>query len=208
VLTIRFPVLQTKFSRMTQTTSQLTQFRDLCCTDATNSLLRKLSKLMVGTRRIQDLISFRTEHELQPSGYTLDTYTFHAFVFAIDPVANLSVDIAQFAIAGSLDGFMTPSRAVQPFAHDTNNSATMGIKPLVLEVEYRPPKLPRAFTMCVLITSWTLALVSVYVSLVAITEGRVGSTTIFLHAFVALAILGLWGGRFGRQAFGTYLGND
>jgi len=205
VLTIEFPVFQTRFSRMTQSISQLTQFRDLCCTYAFDSPLGRLSKLTVGTRRIRDLISFRTQHVLHPSGHSLDSYTFHAFVFAIDPITNLPVDIAQFAIAGSLDGFT--SKVARVTAYGTNDSATMGTNSLALHVEYRPPKSPGTFTMCVLVMSWTLILVSVYVSLVAMTEWRVDFTAIILHAFAALAVLGLWGGQSGRQSFGAYLGN-
>jgi len=205
VLTIEFPVFRTRFSHMTQTISQLIQFRDLCCTHEINLPLLKLLKLTVGTRRIRDLISFRTKHELHPYGHSSDSYTFHTFAFAIDPVTNLSVNIAQFTTAGSLDDFTT--RVARIPAYGTNDSATMGIKALAIEVGYHPPKSPGAFTMCVLVTSWTLTLVSVYVSLVAMTEGRVDFTTIILHAFAALAILGLWGGQFGRQSFGAHLGN-
>jgi hypothetical protein len=161
-----------------------------------------------GPLLIRDLISFRTEHELQPTRHPAGSYTFRAFVFAIDPATNLSVDIAQFTTAGSLDGLTTPSCAVRIPVHDTNNGTVpMGIEPLTLEVEYRPYSSSGAFTMCVLVTSWTLTLVSVYVSLVAMTKGRVDFTAIILHAFTALAILGLWEGWLGKQSFGAYLGS-
>ena len=63
----------------------------------------------------------------------MDTYTFRAFVFAIDPVTNLSVDIARFTIADSADGF-TVARL------STREDTTIGIGSRALEVEFRRSK--------------------------------------------------------------------
>jgi len=206
MLTVEFPVLRIRSSRMTRTISRSTRFGDPYCTHGIRVPLLKLSKLTVGTRRIRDLISFRTEHTLHPSGDPVESYTFHASAFAIDPTTNLSIDIARFAISRWLDGFTTQVARVS--THGTNDGlATTGIEPIVLEVEYRPPKSSGAFTMCALVTSWALTLVSVYVSLVVMTGGRANFSALVLNVLTVLAILGLWGGWLGKQSFGIYLGN-
>lgn len=192
---------------MTQSISQSTRSKDIHCARTINSPLPKLSRLTVGSRRIQDLISFRTEHELHPSGHPVDSYTFHTAALAIDPTTNQSVDITQFTIASSLGGF-TITRVASVPAYGTDDSMTMGIEPLAMDVEYRPSKSSGAFIMCALVMSWTLTLVSVYVSLVAMTKGKVDFTTVILHAFTVLAILGLWEGWLGKQSFGAHIGNS
>jgi hypothetical protein len=145
-----------------------------------------------GPLLIQDLISFRTEHELHPSyGNTVDSYGFRVFAFAIDPVTNLSLNITRFTVDDSLDGFTTASRsrlAPGVYVYGTGGgSSTVEIEHRVLEVEYRPPRSPEppamnAFVMCLVLT-FGLA----YVSLVAISKWRKD-----LAVIVLLTILLSW----------------
>ena len=131
----------------------------------------------------------------------MDTYTFRAFVFAIDPVTNLSVDIARFAFADSADGF-TVARL------STREDTTIGIGSRALEVEFRRSKPSGStITMCMLAMSWALTLVSAYITLVAMTKGRIDSTTITIHASTVLGILGIWIVYADGQPFRADLGN-
>ena len=209
-LTTEFPVLRIRSSRMTQTISQSTQSRALYRAYAINSALRKLRKLTISTLRIRELTSFRTDHQLHPSGNYVDSYVFHTFAFGVDPATNSSVRIAQLGIAGTAEG-LTTSRGTLVAAistDSTNGGSTMaGIESRTMEVVYRRPKSSGALIICMLVTSWALTLVSVYITQVAMAKGRVESTTLMLHAVTALAILGLWGGWLGTESFGALQGN-
>ena len=209
LLIIDFTAFRTWCSRTTQRNFRSTRFVDLNCTRTISAPLRRLVKLTVNTYRTQDLIGFRTEHDLRPSRHSVDFYTFHAFAFAIDPITNLPVNITRFAVAGPLDDFMTDSRGtltVGAPVYGGNGDSTMAeIETQVFE--YRPPKSFWASIMCLLVKSWALALVSACVSLVAVMKGRVNLAGIVPHGFTALVTLGLWKGLFGRQLFGAYLGN-
>lgn len=208
---IEFLVLRIGSSHTTHTTSRSIQCIDLYCTHTIYVSLRRFDKLTVDACRTRELVSFRTNHELHPSGPSADSYIFHAFAFAIDPSTNLPVDVALFTIAGLPDGFATSSRRTTVsggFVPSTDDGSTMvEIEAWTLEVKYRRSKLSGALTLCMFAMSWALTLGSVCVTLMAMTKGAVSLTTIVLHAFTALAILGLWGGWLGGRSFGTYPGS-
>jgi len=128
-----------------------------------------------GPLLIQDLTSFRTEHELHPYGNSVGSYTFHVFAFAIDPATNLSLNITKFTLADSLDGITSRGKpaVVIPVYGTNGGSTTVGIEPKVLAIEYRPRRSSEALQMYTFVAYWIVAFVSAYgVSLVAMTKGR------------------------------------
>ena len=165
---------------------------------------------MVWTYRIRELNSFRMEHELYPSENTIDPYEFHVFAFAVDPSTNLPIDIAQFTIADSLDGFTITSRGMEitkDFTYDAGSgSTTVEIVARALEVEVGRSKLIKALNMCMFATNWALTIASAYVVFSAVTKGRVDFMIVILYSSMAMAILSIQKFYINPPPFGTLLG--
>lgn len=142
--------------------------------------------------RIWGLNSFRTEHGLHPLESPANSYAFAVFAFAIDPITNLSVDIGQFTIANSFDGFTTSARDTKMMKDFTYNAdsgpRTVEIVAHVLEVEICRSKSARALAFCMFTTNWALTIMSAYLAFSAIRTGRVSFAMVILHASMMLAI--------------------
>jgi len=145
-----------------------------------------------GPVNIRELHTFWTGHELHPSGPSADSYTFHVFAIAVDPVTNLSVNIAQFAIVNSLDGFTISSRgaeAMKRFNYDTDGGPkTVEIESRALDVQIRHSKSAKMLNICIFATNWALTLVSTYIACKATTTGRVDFAVVLVHGSMVLAI--------------------
>jgi hypothetical protein len=160
--------------------------------------------------RTRELNSFRTKHELHRSEKFVDSRTFHAFAFAIDPATNLPVDIAQFTIANSFNDFTMSSRnmkVTKDFTYDTDSGpTTVEIIAHALEVEISRSKFAQALTMCMFATNWVLTIASAHIVFSAVTKGRVDFMAVILHSSVALAILGIRRLYVSPPPFGAFLG--
>lgn len=145
--------------------------------------------------------------------HSVDSYSFHVFAFALDPVTNLSVDIAQLAFTDSLDGFTTSARGMKMTKVITTNvggeQATKEIECHFLEAEIRRSKLSQALGLCILTTTWILTLLSVLRTFAAVTKGRVDFAEVALHSLMAFVfVVRVWVWKRGPSAslFGPFLG--
>ena len=156
---------------------------------------------------------FETEHELHASSrfpVPFDSYTFQAFVFAINPVSNQSVDIAQFTVPSSPDGFtiyFTDVDVEKRFTYDTGEgSTTVEVKSRLLTVVIRYSALTLTLTTCMFATNWVLTFASMYIAISATTEGSVTWSAFVLHGTMALIIPSIRNLYLCPPPFGVYLG--
>ena len=92
-----------------------------------------------------------------------DRYAFHAFAFAIDPTTNYSVQIAMFAVADGLGDFVVRSHdttATSKFAYD--GLVTVEVESRALRAEIKRSAIAKASTICLFFVNWSLAVGSVY----------------------------------------------
>ena len=195
---------------MIQTNFQSTQSRDLYCKHAIEAPLCRPTDLIVRIYRIQELVSFRTQHELNLSENSIDSYAFHVFAFVMDPSTNLPVDIAQFAIADSFDGLTISSHTVnitKNFTYNTGGGSIMvEVVARALEVEISRSKFMRGLTMSMFATNWALTIASAYIVFTAVTKGRVDFMVVILYGSMGMAILGIQKFYINPPPFGALLG--
>jgi len=162
-----------------------------------------------GPLLIRELNSFRTNHELHPSGSSVYSYAFHAFAFAVNPATNVSVDIARFAITNPSDSFTTSSRSTnvtKGFVYDTDSGpTTVEIVAHALDVEISHSRLTQGISLCMFATNWILTITSAYITFSAVTKGRVGFAVVILHGSMVFAILGIRGLYASSPPFGAFL---
>ena len=156
---------------------------------------------------------FETEHELHASDHfpvPFDSYTFQAFVFAISPVSNRSVDIARFTVPSSPDGFTvysTDTGVEKQLTYNTGSGpTTVEVKSRLLTVVIRYSTLTLTLTACMFAANWVLTFGSLYVVFSATTEGRVTWSAFVLHGAVALVILSIRKLYLCPPFFGVYIG--
>lgn len=132
---------------------------------------------MLHTSSIWDPPGFVTEHRFDKHGKWDPTkdlmvpfqhYSFNAFAFAVDPTTNRSVPIAMFGVLDILDIFLIRSHDAGDTSRFTYNSGdgsvTTKVDPRLLRVEITLSTVAKAFTVCVFLANWALAVGSVYIT--------------------------------------------
>ena len=161
------------------------------------------------------LDKFRTVHEMRASGHfpkPLDSYTLQIFAFAINPTNNLSVDIAQFSVPDSPNGFTVSSSShevdtTNHFTYDAGNgSGIMQVKPRALTITIQYSAFTLALTACMFVANWALTLASLCITFSAIRKGRVTWSAFMLHNTMALVILSIRKLYLYPQPFSVFLG--
>ena len=161
------------------------------------------------------LDKFKTVHEMRASGHfpnPLDSYTLQIFAVAINPANNLSVNIAQFSVPDSSNGFTVSSSShevdvTNQFVHDVGNgSEIMQVKPRTLTITIQYSAFTLALTACMFIANWALTLASLCITFSAIRKGRVTWSAFMLHNTMALVILSIRKLCLYPQPFGVFLG--
>ena len=142
----------------------------------TNSSLPGVTALILFTYSNQDIVYFQTGHRFgagtkqdypEQLVVPFDRYTLHAFAAAIDPATNHSVDIAQFAVAGSLGSFVMLSYDADaselPYISDNGQVAPLaGTR--VLNAEIKRSTIARTFMLSLALANWLLTIGTVYVT--------------------------------------------
>jgi len=156
---------------------------------------------------------FEAKHELHASGRLpapFDSYTFQAFVFAINPFSNQSVDITRFTVPGSPDGFTlrsTDMEVEKQFTYDTcNGPVTVKVKSRLLTVVLRYSTLTLVLTTCMFVANWILTFASLHITISATTGGRVTWSAFVLQGAMALVIPSIRKLYPCPPPFGMYLG--
>lgn len=154
-------------------------------------------------------------HELRPSGHfpePFDSYTLQVFALAINPADNLSVDIAQFSVPDSPNGFIVSSfsheaELTDRFTYDVGDGAeVMQVKPRALTITIQYSAFTLALTVCMFVANWALTLASLYITLSAIKKGRVTWPAFILHNTMLLVILSIRKLSTWPQPFGVFIG--
>lgn len=158
---------------------------------------------------------FETLHELRPSGHfpePFDSYTLHLSALAINPADNLSVDIAQFSVPGSPNGFTISSSSHEAdvtnrFMYDAGDgSEIIQVRPRALTITIQYSAFTLALTMCTFVANWALTLGSLHITLSAIKKGQVTWPAFILHNTMLLVILSIRKLSTWPQPFGVFLG--
>lgn len=161
------------------------------------------------------LDKFETVHEMRASGRfpePLDSYTFQLFAFAINPADNLSVDIAQFSVPSSPNGFIVSSPVheadvTNQFTYDAGNGSEMiQVKSRALTITIQYSAFTLALTACMSVANWALTLASLCITLSAIKKGRVTWSAFILHNTMTLVILSIRKLYLCPPPFGVFLG--
>ena len=108
-------------------------------------------------------------------------YTFNAFVFAIDPTTNRSVNIATFGILDILGDFVIRSHDAadtSEFTYDSGTGlVTMEVESRLLWVDITRSTVAKAFAICMFLGNWTLAAGSVYTTIL-VAFGRLDANSV------------------------------
>ena len=159
------------------------------------------------------LEKFETVHEMRASERfrgPLDPYTFQLFAFAINPADNLSIDIAQFSVPGSPNGFTVSSHeadVTNQFMYGAGSgSEIMQAKSRALTITIQYSAFTLALTACMFIANWALTLASLSITFSAIKRGRVTWSAFMLHNTMAFVILSIRKLYLCPPPFGVFLG--
>ena len=133
---------------------------------------------------IRDQLTFTMEHHIDRYGkwnpaeqltVLFERYVFHAFAFAIDPTTNHSVHVAMFSVADTVGDFVVRSddtTATNQFIYDSGDGQeTAEAESRVLQAEIRRSAIAKAFVICLSFVNWSLAVGSVYITIL-VTLGR------------------------------------
>lgn len=154
-------------------------------------------------------------HEIQASGRfpePLDSYTLQLSAFVINPADNLSVDITQFSVPGSHNGFSISSSCrdadiTSQFRYSTDNgSDMMQVTSRALAIAIQHSAFTLALTACMFVANWVLTLASLYIAFSAMKKGRVTWSAFILHSTMALVIPSIRKLYLCPPPFGVFLG--
>jgi hypothetical protein len=140
----------------------------------------------------QDAVRFNTEHRIGSGtkrGYSeqlvipFDRYSLHAFVAAIDPTTNLSVDIAQFVVTAPLGGF----EIVSPEMDTSKSTPYLVLRSLSAVI--KRSKISQMFTLSLALFNWFLTIGMIYATILVI-FGKIeaNSTVAFMPFSMMLTI--------------------
>jgi len=156
---------------------------------------------------------FETVHGMQALGRfpeQLDSYTLQLFAFAINPASNLSVDIIQFSVPGSPNGFTLSSDAtdvMKELEYDTgNDSEITRVRSRALTITLRYSTFTLVLTACMFIANWVLTIASLCITSYAMKTGGVTWSALILHNTMALVIPSIRKLYFFPPPFGVFLG--
>jgi len=145
--------------------------------------------------KLLDYNHFETKHNIRPLEQLpvpFDSYIFHAYAFAINPVTNQSVDIVKFSVPDPPSGFTVSSSEIgvaKPFTYATDDGpGTVEIKPRMLTVAIRYSVFTVALTTCMFVTNWILTLATLYITSSAMARGTVSWLAFMLHNSLVLVI--------------------
>ena len=144
-----------------------------------------------------------------------ESYFFTASVFVIEKATNKSVPIVAFAAGEAADNFIVLSNEEDTKSRFTYDSGvgptTVEVESRVVSIEARRSRLAKAFTMCMLLINWGLAIASVYVTVALIVVPRkekMEAAVFLLPVTVVLTIPNLRGLYVGSPSFGIYIGES
>ena len=148
-----------------------------------------------------------------PDMVPFDTYTATALAFVIEKATNESVPIILFAACGGPNDFVFTSvetKTTSNYIYDSGmGPTTVEVDSSVIEISAKRSQLARAFTICLLLVNWALAIGSTYVTLVVVVrKERVHEGVLLLPVTLVLTIPTLRGLYVGSPPFGIYLGKS
>ena len=148
-----------------------------------------------------------------PNMVPFDDYYVAVNAFVIEKETNKPVPIVAFGAGDGDDYFFLSSTEGQA---KTNYTYDLGTGPTMMEVDsgminitVKRSHLARAFTMCLLLINWALAIGSTYVTLaVVVRRERVHEGVLLLPITLVLTIPTLRGLYVGSPPFGIYFGRS
>lgn len=159
------------------------------------------------------LDKFETVHKMQALGRflkPLDSYSVQLFAFGINPVNNLSVDIAQFPAPTAPTGFTVSSHyadVMDKFTYDTGNGSEITrVKSRALTLTIRYSAFALALTTCMFATNWALTLASLCITFSTMKKGRITWSAFALHSTMALVVPSIRRLYLCPLPFGAFLG--
>lgn len=161
------------------------------------------------------LDKFETVHGVQALGRfpdPLDSYTIQLFAFATSPADNSPVDIAQFSVPSSANGFTISSYfhstyVPNRFTYNTGNgSETIQVNSRTLSIVIRYSAFTLVLTGCMFITNWVLTLASLCITFSAVKKGRVTWSAFVLSSTMVLIVRSIRKLYLCPLPFGMFLG--
>ena len=148
-----------------------------------------------------------------PSMVPFDDYYVAVNAFVIEKETNKPVPIVAFGACEGADDFFISSvegQAKINYTYDPGTGpTTMEVDSSVTSLTVKRSHLAQAFTMCLLIINWALAIGSTYITLaVVIRRERVHEGVLLLPVTLVLTIPTLRGLYVGSPPFGIYFGRS
>lgn len=146
-----------------------------------------------------------------PDMVPFDTYSVSLLVFVIERATNASVPIVTFAACEGSNNFFLSSVETQMISTRSYNPGTgpttEEVHTSTIEITAIRSQLAQAFTLCLLLINWALAIGSTYVTVaVVIRKERVNEGVLLLPVTIVLTIPTLRNLYVGSPPFGIYLG--
>jgi len=139
-----------------------------------------------------------------------DTYEFFTSVFVINKGTNESVPIVTFAAGEVADNFLLTSKELRTMNNFTYDSGTeqksVNVESRVIRIEAKRSQLAKAFTICLLLINWALAIVSIHITLLVLQKKKVATAILALPVTIVITIPTLRGLYVGSPPFGIYIG--
>ena len=131
--------------------------------------------LTLDMRSVLNPPGFTIEHQFDKCGewdptqdlvVPFEHYSFHASVFAIDPLTNGSIQIAMFGIFDALGDYVIRSydaAGTTKFTYESGDGlVTTEVESRVLRAEIEQSAIAKAFMVCLFIGNWAVTVSSVY----------------------------------------------
>ena len=142
---------------------------------------------------------FTVEHQVDKYGkwdptqdltVPFERHSFYASVFAIDPIANSSVQIAMFGILDAPESFVIRSynaAGTSKFTYESGGGpVTEEVESRILRAEIEQSVIAKAFAVCLFIGNWVTAVSSVYTTALVVFDKLEANSVITALPFSAL----------------------
>ena len=144
-----------------------------------------------------------------PDMVPFDVYSVSLIASVIEKATNKSMPIIEFAACEGSDNFVMSSFSELMVSENDTGSGVVKTYPGLIEIVARRSRLAQAFTMCLLLINWALALGSTYVTVVVVVRrDKVHEGVLLLPVTIILTIPTLRGLFVGSPPFGIYLGRS
>ena len=164
---------------------------------------------------LNSLNVFEVDHSIEshyPDIVPFDTYWFSSSAFAIDKATNKSVPVVSFTADETTDNFVVSTGI--GLSAKSNFTYNPGTGPITVEVEpywvqfgVNRSQLAQAFTMCLLVINWALAIGSIYITLLVVSRReKLDAAVLLLPVTIVLTIPSLRGLYVGSPPFGIFIG--